>query len=108
MHISSHPVLRKPFKEQVTFYFNGEPLTAWKGQTVAAALIANGIKEFGKSRKLQQSRGLFCANGRCCSCFVTIDQLDHVLSCMTLVAEGMSVYPNLTDPDVRRGENGAN
>lgn len=104
MHISNHPVLDHHFKEKVTFYFDDQRLTAWKGQTVAAALIANGVKELGKSRKLQQSRGLFCANGRCCSCFVTIDHLDHVLSCMTLVEEGMKVYSNMSDPNVRRGE----
>ena len=90
--------------EEVTFYFNGHLLKAKKGQTIAAALMANKIKKFGISRKLQQSRGLFCANGRCCSCFVSVNDLDHVLSCMTLVEEDMCVVSNNGDPDIRRGK----
>lgn len=96
----------QPISEEVTFYFNGYLLKAIKGQTLAAALMANKIKKFGISRKLQQSRGLFCANGRCCSCFVSVNDLDHVLSCMTLVEEDMRVASNDGDPDMRRGKNG--
>lgn len=102
MQILNHPVLGDTFKEEITFYFEGKPLKAKKGQTVSAALMANGIKKFGLSRKLRQPRGLFCANGRCCSCFMTVNGLDHVLTCMTLVEEGMRVSLNNSDPDVRR------
>ena len=96
----------QPISKEVTFYFNGHLLKAKKGQTIAAALMANKIKKFGISRKLQQSRGLFCANGRCCSCFVSVNDLDHVVSCMTLVEEDMRVGSNDGDPDMRRGRNG--
>lgn len=97
--------IRKSEKE-ISFYFNGKLLRAREGQTIAAALMANGIKKFGISRKLQQSRGVFCANGRCCSCFVSVNDLDHVLSCMNLVEEDMKVGSNNGDPDVRRECNG--
>ncbi|WP_010531920.1 (2Fe-2S)-binding protein [Lentibacillus jeotgali] len=105
MHITHHPVLKKDERKEIKFFFNDEPLKAKVGQSIAAALMANGIKKFGVSRKLHQSRGLFCASGRCYSCFLTVDGLDHVLSCSTLVEEGMEVYSNLSDPDVRRGKN---
>ncbi|ASK62417.1 sarcosine oxidase subunit alpha [Virgibacillus phasianinus] len=101
-----HPIFGKSIKKEVPFYFNGELLKAREGQTVAAALMANGIKKLGVSRKLQQSRGLFCANGRCCSCFVSVNELDHVLSCMTLVEKGMKVDSNNGDPNVRGEKNG--
>lgn len=101
MNITDHPVLGKDDRKVIQFYFNDEPLSAKFGQTIAAALMANGIKKTGLSRKLQQSRGLFCANGRCYSCFVTVDGLEHVLSCSTLAEEGMKVYSNLSDPDIR-------
>ncbi|ALX47803.1 (2Fe-2S)-binding protein [Lentibacillus amyloliquefaciens] len=105
MYITDHPVLKKDDRKVIQFYFNNEPLNAKAGQTIAAALMGNGIKKVGVSRKLQKSRGLFCARGRCYSCFVTVDGLDHVLSCSTIVEEGMEVYSNLSDSDVRRGEN---
>lgn len=106
MQISEHPVLDKKFNEEVTFYFNNQQLKAKKGQTVAAALMANSIRKLGVSRKLLKARGLYCANGRCTSCFMTINGLDHVLSCNTLVEEGMEVYSNDSDPDVRGESNG--
>ncbi|WP_284521927.1 2Fe-2S iron-sulfur cluster-binding protein [Cytobacillus pseudoceanisediminis] len=33
---------------------------------------------------------------------MTIDGEDHVRSCMTEVEEGMRIYPNMDDPEVRR------
>lgn len=101
MQIIEHPILREKFTEEVNFHFNNISLKAKKGQTVAAALMANGIRKFGVSRKLFQSRGLYCANGRCMSCFVTINGLDHVVSCQTLIEEGMRIFSNNSDPDIR-------
>ncbi|MFD1067514.1 (2Fe-2S)-binding protein [Oceanobacillus locisalsi] len=101
MQIIEHPILGEKSNEEVTFYFNNQPLKAKKGQTVAAALMANGIRKLGVSRKLFKARGVFCGNGRCMNCFVTIDGLDHVLSCTTLVEEGMKVFSNESDPGVR-------
>lgn len=103
MHIENHPVLGKQLQEPVTIYFNGKPLKAYKKQSVAAALMANGEKKLGLSRKLLQSRGLFCSRGRCCSCYMTVNGEDHVRSCMVQVEEGMEIFPNTEDPDVRRG-----
>ncbi|WP_408011197.1 (2Fe-2S)-binding protein [Pseudalkalibacillus sp. A8] len=103
MYIDHHPILENHGSDQILFFYNGTPLKAKQGQTIAAALMMNNIKKFGNSRKLQQSRGLFCANGRCCSCFVTVNGLEHVLSCMTLIEEGMEIKPNTGDPDVRGG-----
>lgn len=100
MHIKEHPVLGKPFQKPVTIYFNDEPYTAFEQQTVAAALLANGIKKLGLSRKLIQPRGLFCSRGRCCSCYMTVNGEDHVRTCMTRVEEGMKIYPNSEDPEV--------
>ncbi|MDQ0269814.1 (2Fe-2S)-binding protein [Cytobacillus purgationiresistens] len=106
MHIENHPVLGKQLQKPVTVYFNNQPLLAYKQQTVAAALIANGIKKLGESRKLVQSRGLFCSRGRCCSCYMTIDGENHVRSCMTKVKDGMQIYQSLGDPEIRSDENG--
>ncbi|MFD2923050.1 (2Fe-2S)-binding protein [Halobacillus naozhouensis] len=106
MYIENHPILKQDNNQEVTFFYKGTTLKANHGQTIAGALMANGIKKFGITRKLQQSRGLYCANGRCCSCFVTVNGLEHVLSCMTLIEDGMEVSPNSGDPDVRRGDYG--
>ncbi|HLR66803.1 MAG TPA: (2Fe-2S)-binding protein [Virgibacillus sp.] len=105
MHITNHPILKEKLTEEVSFYFNNNYLKAKKGQTVATALMANGIRKFGVSRKLLQARGLYCANGRCMSCFVTINGLDHVVSCQTLIEEDMHIFSNDSDPDIRGERN---
>ncbi len=101
--IENHPVFGDlTSTKTVTIYFEGSKLPAREGQTVAAALMANGIYKFGHSRKLSQPRGMFCGNGRCQSCLVTIDGVEHVRSCRTLVRDGMIIQPCTSDPDVRR------
>lgn len=102
MEVSNHPIFGEVKQSEVTFYFEDRQLTARIGQTVAAALMRNGIRKFGVSRKMNQSRGLFCANGRCCSCFMTVNGQEHVRTCMTTIEKGMRIKRNLGDPDVRR------
>lgn len=104
MEIINHPVLGElTDAEQISIYFEGQELKARRGQTVASALINAGVYKFGHSRKLVQPRGLFCANGRCCSCFMTVNGQEHVRTCMTVVEQDMQIKRNTGDPDVRRG-----
>jgi sarcosine oxidase, subunit alpha len=99
----NHPVFGEvPFEAKITVYFEGTPLEVQKGQTVASALMANGVYTLGHSRKLSQPRGIYCSNGRCQSCLMTINEVEHVRACMTLVEEGMTIKRNSGDPDVRR------
>lgn len=101
--IVNHPVIGDLSQaETVLIYFEGDELLVRKGQTVAAALMANEIYRFGSSRKLNQPRGLYCGNGRCHSCLMTIDGVEHVRSCSTLVRDGMVITKSDCDPDVRR------
>jgi len=100
-YIRQHPRLPDVNVEEVTIHYDGIPIKTRKGISVAAALMEQDIKKLGESRKLNQSRGLFCAIGRCHSCFVTINGEEHVRSCMVTVEDHMEIYPNLRDPDVR-------
>ena len=106
MEIANHPVLGiLPQDETITIYFEGKELKAREGQTVAGALMAKGVYKFGHSRNLSQARGLYCANGRCQSCLLTIDGVEHVRSCITLVQDGMSIQLSTGDLDVGRNIN---
>ena len=103
MDIYEHPVLGLLADEKITtIYFEGEPIIARLGQTIASALISSGIYDLGNSRNFVKPRGLFCANGQCCSCYMTVNEVDHIRTCVTLVEEGMRIKRNTTDPDVRR------
>lgn len=103
MEIKNHPILGDlPKAKTVTIYFDETPVVAREGQTVASALMANGVYKLGHSRNSSQARGYYCGSGRCQSCLMTIDGVDHVRSCKTLVRDGMIVKQCTGDPDVRR------
>jgi predicted molibdopterin-dependent oxidoreductase YjgC len=75
----------------VTLVVDGEPVTARRGQTVAAALLASGRKVLRHTRNAGKPRGLFCAMGVCFDCVMTIDGNAGVRACMTKVEDGMQV-----------------
>lgn len=57
----------------IEFFFDGRRITAYAGDTVAAALWANGIRQLRTSPRSGQPRGMFCAMGVCQECVVLID-----------------------------------
>ena len=90
--IVEHPILdHMPQRKALTFFFNGQPLTAYEGDTVAAALTAQGVRVFRHSRKRHEPRGVFCAIGHCTDCVMTINGVPGVKTCMEKVQEGMRV-----------------
>ena len=66
-------------------------MQAFEGEPIAAALMANGIRVFRKTRKRGEPRGVFCAIGRCTDCIMTVDGVPNVRTCMVLVKEGMQI-----------------
>ncbi len=103
--IYKHPVLNVEERADIPFYFNGEKLYGKRGDTIAAALFANGINVFGHHYKDNSPQGLFCANGQCDQCKV-IANGRVVKSCMTLLEPEMKVYrldglPELPDEDIK-------
>ena len=47
--------------EPITFTFNGRTLQGFRGDTLASALLANGVKIVGRSFKYGQPRGIIAA-----------------------------------------------
>ncbi|MFD0916200.1 sarcosine oxidase subunit alpha family protein [Pseudahrensia aquimaris] len=58
--------------ETVTFTFDGKLYEARKGDTLAAALIANGVSVVGRSFKYHRPRGVFSAGSEEPSALVTL------------------------------------
>ncbi len=88
--VEKHPILDFEKTKSVTIYFEGIPVVANEGDTVASALISNGIDVFGFTEK-GHPRGFFCAIGKCSSCLMEIDGIPNVRSCITPVKDGMQV-----------------
>jgi len=78
-------------------------LFALEGETIAAALFANGIRSFGHHPKDGSPQGIFCANGQCAQCMVIADGLP-MKACMTetqanTVVEPVTALPVLPEAD---------
>ncbi|HLN13648.1 MAG TPA: (2Fe-2S)-binding protein [bacterium] len=76
---------------KITITVNDRPVTAYLGESVAAALIAEGCRAFRRTARTGEPRGLFCGMGVCYDCLVVIDGLPGRRACMTDVRDGMRV-----------------
>lgn len=91
LRVIRHPVLDIDTKEKITIYYNGKAVEAIKGEPVAAALTAAGVRAFRKTGKLHEPRGIFCAIGRCTDCIMTVNSVPNVKTCVTPAEDGMTV-----------------
>ena len=91
MRIERHPILTFDRGSRVRFTFDGRELEAFSHETVAAALLANGVPVLRHSVGELRPRGFFCGIGRCASCSMIVNGIPDVRACVTLVEEGMVV-----------------
>jgi sarcosine oxidase subunit alpha len=82
------------------FTFEGRPIPAVHGQTIAAALYAAGVRVFSRSFKYHRPRGLFCVSGDCPNCLMRVDGRPNVRTCteparQDQVVEGQNAWPGL-------------
>jgi hypothetical protein len=79
-----------PVPVPVTFdvTFDGRPLPAHAGQTVAAVLTAAGVRSWRTTRLGGRPRGLFCGIGACFDCLIRLNRTPNVRACVTVVRPG--------------------
>ena len=77
--------------EPLTIVLDGQPIHAFRGETVAGALLASGRRLLRTTAVRGESRGLFCGMGICYDCLMIIDQRPSRRACMTFVEDGMLV-----------------
>ncbi|SMF61905.1 (2Fe-2S)-binding protein [Allosphingosinicella indica] len=74
---------------EVTLTIDGVAMTAFEGETIAAAMLAAGRDRF---RDDGGPRGMFCNMGTCGECMVTLaPDGRRVRACVTAVQGGMQV-----------------
>lgn len=77
--------------DTVAITFDGMAFKVGAGQTVAAALLAEGINTLRKSVVGDQPRAPYCLMGVCFECLVQIDGIENRQACMIVVHEGMRI-----------------
>ena len=83
---------------EVTFTFDGLPVTASAGDSVAAALLAAGVRACRTTPVSGAPRGPYCMMGVCFECLVRIDGMDNRQGCLVTVQEGMRVESQRGSP----------
>jgi predicted molibdopterin-dependent oxidoreductase YjgC len=91
MRVNEHPILSFDKGNKVKFYYNGQELEGYEGETIAAALHANGIRSMRESIHMHRPRGLFCNIGNCSSCLMVVDGMPNVRVCVEKLSAGMHV-----------------
>jgi predicted molibdopterin-dependent oxidoreductase YjgC len=69
---------------------DGRPAQAYLGETVAAVLLAEGVRVFSHDAN-GRPRGFNCGMGVCYECAVTVDGIPNVRACVTPVVAGMAI-----------------
>lgn len=76
----------------ITIWFNDEPLNVPSNRSVAAALLAAGVRRFRSTPVSGACRAPYCMMGVCFECLVEIDGVPSRQSCMVNVHDGMRIH----------------
>ncbi|MFO7886194.1 MAG: 2Fe-2S iron-sulfur cluster-binding protein [Desulfobacteraceae bacterium] len=85
------PTLRVDLSEKIDFSYRGKPYSGVKGDTIASALYAAGIRIFSRSLKYHRPRGLYSLDGECSNTCMEVDQVPNVRCENTLLTPSMDV-----------------
>jgi hypothetical protein len=75
--------------ESFSFDVDGESVPAYGGETVAAALMAEGRRALRVTAGRNESRGYYCGMGVCWDCMMWLEGQGSVQTCRLLAAPGM-------------------
>lgn len=78
-------------RETVKLTVNGQQITAYRGESVLAALMASGHRTLRNSPVMKGHRGALCGMGVCFECLVNIDGVANRRACMVEVDDGMEI-----------------
>jgi predicted molibdopterin-dependent oxidoreductase YjgC len=76
---------------RIDLLVDGESVMAYEGETVAAALMASGIRVLRTTLGSGEARGVFCGMGTCYDCLMVIDGEPSQRACMVPARDGMAV-----------------
>lgn len=75
----------------VNVTINGQPVAVRRGETVAAAVLAQGLDQTRSTPVSGAPRAPFCMMGVCFDCLMVIDGKPNQRACMERVREGMCI-----------------
>jgi sarcosine oxidase subunit alpha len=82
-------------RQPITFSFDGKPYQGYRGDTLASALLANGVHLIGRSFKYHRPRGILSAGADEPNALVTVSR-DAARTTPNLRATQVELYRNLS------------
>lgn len=99
--IIDHPILGNlNDRERISFQFDGTAYEAYENETIAAALLANGIRKLRVHEESGTPRGIYCNIGHCMECRVTVNDQANVRACLTVVEQEMVIESGKQHPNI--------
>lgn len=102
--IWEHPILDFKRGRRVRFFFNGKEVYGYENESIASALVANGIHILSRSLRFKRPRGFFCGIGKCASCLMRVNGIPNVRTCLEMVRDGIRVETQDDLPDLPDGD----
>jgi sarcosine oxidase subunit alpha len=90
--------------QEITFKFNGRTYTGFSGDTLASALLANGVSIVGRSFKYHRPRGIMSAGVEETNAFVQVlgsEEEPNVLATTLPLREGLETHSVNAWPSVK-------
>ena len=82
----------------VHLHFDGEAVTAFDGDNLAAALLRSGKVKFRTAAK-DDPRGPYCMMGVCFDCMITLADGRVEQACQTYAEDGLRLYLPMSRAD---------
>jgi len=76
--------------EKFEIKIDGIRIAARKGQTIAEALLASGLRVFRRTKQ-NAPRGVYCGIGICFECRMIVNGIPNVRTCMTPAEPGCEI-----------------
>jgi len=89
--LNTLPTLRINPSETLTLNYKGRTIQGVKGDTVATALYANGVRVFARSLKYHRPRGLYSLDGESSNTMMAVDGIPNQRTENLPLKEGMKV-----------------
>ena len=89
--LPDHPAYKIDPNKELNFTFDGQPYSAFEGDTIVSALWAAGVRVLGRSFKYHRPRGPFALTSGDSNAIVRVDDEPNVRAGVRLVEEGMIV-----------------
>ena len=70
---------------------DGEMISAYEGETIAAALLAAGKRICRKTTKRKEPRGIYCGMGVCFECIMIVNGKPNTRVCQALAMPNCKV-----------------